>query len=209
MTQKGAVVFMKVNKITLDILDELLNYKYLETSYKIFWTEAILQEVYKGKSNLTFKELAIDMLVNAWEPIVNKGITFGRLDRFYRMTEEIQQIWNISSDVSQEDLRKLLYDNYDERLEAIIEELYEDTPYRLLEPLYEKALKGKKDSAKNAIISEQCKGDSSSFYKIDSEHKTIIVNPTWIKFIKSNKKTLDGWIRDKLAYFLERKAMKH
>lgn len=200
---------MKGNKITLDILDELLNYKYLETSYKIFWTEAILEEVYSGKRKMTFKDLAISMIVNAWDPIVNKGITFGRLDRFYRITQDLQETWRIDADVDKDVLRKMLYDNYDERLESIIEELYQDTPYRLLEPLYEKALKGKKDSAKNAIISEMCEQDNNSFYVIDNNSKSITLNPAWEKFIKGNKKVLEGWIRDKLAYFLERKAMKH
>lgn len=195
----------KQAKLSLDQLEELLTFKYLENSYKIFWMKAIIREVEKGNKEVSFLELALNMVVDAWELVVGKGITFGRHDKMYRIIEELRTTWSIDDDITREDLLETL--RYLPDIEEIVEDLYEDTPYRLYEPVYQRKLKGKKDSAKNQILLEAINEDTGALYRITEVH-TVIINETWIRYIKGNIKKVNGWLHDRLSYFLDEKAMK-
>ena len=111
----------KQAKLSLDQLEELLTFKYLENSYKIFWMKAIIKEVEKGNKEVSFLELALNMVVDAWELIVHKGITFGRHDKMYRIIEELRTTWSIDDDISREDLLETL--RYLPDIEETVEDL--------------------------------------------------------------------------------------
>lgn len=196
---------MKNNKPNLELLEPLLTFKYLENSYKIFWLKAIVAEIQEGNKEISFEKLGIRMIGDAWELIVDKNISFGRKDRVYRIIKELRETWGIQDDMEVHELIETL--SYLPDINSIIEDLYEDTPYKLFEPLYEKKLKGKKESAKEQIINDEIAKDESALYTI-TEFKSIILNEQWIKFIKNNTKSVEGWLHDRLCYFLDEKAMK-
>lgn len=196
---------MKQSKPSLEMLEPLLSFKYLDNSYKIFWLKGIVEEIKEGNQEITFEKIGIRMIANAWEYIVDKNISFGRKDRIYRIIKELRETWGIEDESSQQELREVL--SYLPDIHEIIEDLYEETPYRLFEPTYEKKLKGKKESAKEKIIKEEMEKDEMVLYTI-SEMKSIKLNEEWIRFIKKNEKSIEGWLHDRLCYFLDEKAMK-
>lgn len=196
---------MKTNKLSIEMLENLLAFKYLENSYKIFWVKGILQEIEEGNKEITFNRLGLRMIVEAWDFVVNKNISFGRKDRMYRIIGELRDVWGIQEDLDKEELLETL--GYLPDIEDIIDDLYEDTPYRLFEAIYEKKLKGKKESVKNELLKESANADPNALYQITDE-KSIRVNEMWVRYIKSNKGAVEGWIHDRLCYFLDERAMK-
>lgn len=196
----------KKSKFNIDQLDELLVFKYLENSYKIFWIKGIINELEKGQKEISFLDIALNMVIEAWELVVDKGITFGRHDKMHRVIEELKETWQIDNEISKEELLEIL--RYLPDIHETVEALYEDAPYRLFEPIYERKLKGKKDSAKNQILKDVVNEDGMLLYKITDE-KTIVLNTNWMKYIKGNKRLVEGWLHDKLCYFLDERAMKH
>ena len=196
---------VKTNKLSIEMLENLLAFKYLENSYKIFWVKGILQEIEEGNKETTFNRLGLRMIVEAWDFVVNKNISFGRKDRMYRIIGELRDVWGIQEDLGKEELLETL--GYLPDIEDIIDDLYEDTPYRLFEAIYEKKLKGKKESVKNELLKESANADPNALYQITDE-KSIKVNEVWVRYIKSNKEAVEGWIHDRLCYFLDERAMK-
>lgn len=196
---------MKQSKPSLEMLEPLLTFKYLENSYKIFWLRGILEEIKEGNKEITFEKIGIRMIANAWEYIVDKNISFGRKDRIYRIVKELRETWGIQDESSKQELIEVL--GYLPDIHEILEDLYEETPYKLFEPIYEKKLKGKKESVKEQIIKEEIEKDELVLYKI-TEMQSIIVNDQWIRFIKKSEKSIEGWLHDRFCYFLDEKAMK-
>lgn len=190
------------SKVDVYELDQLLNFKNLDTSYKLFWLKGILDEVQLGAHKITFQKLAIRMIAESWEYVVDKDVQFSREDRLHRIAEEIQNQWNIPGTIGKDEVLHTLEELWDSKLEAIVEELYEDTPYRFFEPLYEKALKGKKERDKNVLLEEKINQDGNLLYTIDSGAKMIIVNREWQAALKAKMKVVEGSYRDNLAYLL-------
>ncbi|MGL4345187.1 MAG: hypothetical protein ACRCTE_08325 [Cellulosilyticaceae bacterium] len=190
------------SKVDVYALDQLLNFKNLDTSYKLFWVKGILDEVQEGNKTISYQRLALRMVAESWEYVVHKGIQFSREDRLHRMAEEIDTKWNIASDLTKEELLTTLEGLWDEDMTQIVSELYEDTPYRLFEPLFEKALKGQKERDKNAWLQEKINAEGNLLYTIMSDQKKIQISKDWEVALKNNYKAIEGIYRDNLAYLL-------
>lgn len=195
----------KKSPIDLSTLELLLSYKYIDNSYKIFWFKAILVRALNNEKKITMHDLATEMVLGAWDLVVNKQITFGRLDKLHRTIEEIEMLYHVPNDISSSDLRKLVETIKDKVILDLMAELYEDTPYLFLEPLYEQKLKGKSHSKRKPIICELATADPASLYKIETA--SIVLNSDWIAYMKRNQKQIDNALHDALAFFLDKHAM--
>lgn len=196
---------LKKSPIDLSTLELLLSYKYIDNSYKIFWFKGILAKALKGEKKITMHDLAVEMVLGAWDLVTRKKITFGRLDKLHRTIEEIEALYHVSEEISDADLRKLVETIKDKDILDLYEELYEDTPYLFLEPLYEQKLKGKSHNKRKPIIQELASADPIALYKIEAD--SILLNGEWIAYMKRNQKQIDGIVRDSLAFFLDKHAM--
>lgn len=196
---------LKKSSIDLSTLELLLSYKYIDNSYKIFWFKGIVNKAIKDEKKISMHDLTVEMVLGAWDLVARKQITFGRLDKLHRTIEEIESLYHVSEDISESDLRKLVETITDKDILDLYEELYEDTPYLFLEPMYEQKLKGKSHSKRKPIIAELAAADPIALYTI--EDNTIILNNDWVTYIKRNQKQIDGIIRDCLAFFLDKHAM--
>lgn len=196
---------LKKSPIDLSTLELLLSYKYIDNSYKIFWFKGILTKALKGEKKITMHDLTVEMILGAWDLVARKKITFGRLDKLHRTIEEIEALYHVSEDISESDLRKLVETIKDKDILDLYEELYEDTPYLFLEPMYEQKLKGKSHSKRKPIITELAAADPIALYKIESN--SISLNGEWVTYMKRNQKQIDGILRDSLAFFLDKHAM--
>lgn len=195
----------KKSPIDLSTLELLLSYKYIDNSYKIFWFKGILSRAVNGEKKITMHDLAVEMILGAWDLVARKKITFGRLDKLHRTIEEIEALYHVSEEISESDLRKLIETIKDKVILDLIEYLYEDTPYLFLEPLYQQKLKGKSHNKRKPIICELAAADPASLYKIESN--SIVLNSEWAAYMKRNQKQIDDILRDCLAFFLDKHAM--
>lgn len=198
----------KAGKPQVSGIEELLVYKHLDNSYKIFWIQGIVNEVMQGNKKITFSDIGIQMVAGAWDMVLDKGITFGRLDKLYRAIEDIEEIVALGTECTQEEIIKELKGLNQKELHQIMCDIYEETPYTFLAPCYEGQLKGKTASKRLPAIEELVNADAKAIYKIDSTQKFITVNGEWANLIKNNKASLDAIIKDTLAFYLDRNAGK-
>jgi len=76
-------------------------------------------------------------------------------------------------------------------------------PYRLLSPFFKTQTKGLKDQKKNQLIVELAQEDYISMYTINQEYKTIHIRRNWMDYIIDNQALVKGWIKYKLALYLQ------
>ena len=195
----------KKSPIDLSTLELLLSYKYIDNSYKIFWFKGIVTKALEGQQKISMHDLSVEMVLGAWDLVVHKQITFGRLDKLHRTIEEIESLYHVSEDMAEKDLRTLVETIDDKDILSLYEELYEDTPYLFLEPLYEQKLKGKSHSKRKTMIAELTACDPIALYTFDQHN--IILNKDWMTYIQRHNKQIEGILRDSLAFFLDKHAM--
>lgn len=195
----------KKSPVDLATLERLLSYKYIDNSYKIFWFKSIVSKALQGEQKISMHDLSVEMVLGAWDLVARKQITFGRLDKLHRTIEEIESLYHVSEDISEKDLRILVESINDKAILDLFEELYEDTPYLFLEPLYEQKLKGKSHSKRKTMITELAACDPLSLYIFNKDH--ILLNKEWMTYIQRNPKIIEGLLRDSLAFFLDKHAM--
>lgn len=195
----------KKSPIELATLEHLLSYKYINNSYKIFWFKGIVSKALQGEQKISMHDLSGEMVLGAWDLVTRKQITFGRLDKLHRTIEEIVSLYHVSEDISEKDLRILVESINDKSILDLFEELYEDTPYLFLEPLYEQKLKGKSHSKRKTMITELAACDPLSLYTFNKHH--ILLNKEWMTYIQRNPKIIEDLLRDSLAFFLDKHAM--
>lgn len=198
---------IKKSPIDLSTLELLLSYKYIDNSYKLFWFKSLFYKSLNGAKKITLTDLAIEMILGAWDLVAVKNITFGRLDKLHRTIEEIESLYHVSPDISKEDLRILIENIKDKDILALIEDLYEDTPYQFVEPLYMQKLKGASYNKKKNLIIECTLSDPFALYQIDSVSHCIVLNNEWITYMKRHQKQIEGVLHDSLAYFLDKHAV--
>lgn len=198
----------KNNKENFPLLEKVMTFKYLDNSYKMLWLKSILEEVRKGNSTISFDDLAIHMLGEAWELVLVKGLTYGRLDKVHRILEEIDDIWHVDPYLTTDEAIDFMKKIALKELQPLLSDLYEDTPYRFLEPLYESKLKGKKESVKNQMLEELINADTKAPYEVSSAKKTITVRKEWVQWLKANNKQVDCLLKDTMAYYLDKNAGK-
>lgn len=189
-------------------LEKMLTFKYLDNSYKLLWVKSIVEEVALGNETIAFDTLAIDMLGEAWELVFVKQLTYGRLDKVHRILEEIDEIWHVDPYASREEAITFMKQIAMKELGPLLVDLYEDTPYRLLEPMYEAKLKGKKENTKNNLLETLINTDQGAMYQIDTSAKTIKMNKVWATWMKQNKKQIESLLKDSMAYYLDKNAGK-
>ncbi|MGL4362929.1 MAG: hypothetical protein ACRCSG_06680 [Cellulosilyticaceae bacterium] len=189
-------------------IETFLTFKNLDQSYKIFWLQSIVNEVIAGKTTITFEKQAINMLGEAWELIFMKNITLGRYDKIARILEEIDQKWQVEYNYKANEAVTFLEDTAYDDVQPLLLELYENTVFRLFETYYEKNVKKAKESEKNMLLQKLIDEDKHSLYKIDDSKKQIIINKEWCMWLKKNEKKVNAFIRDSLAYYLDKNASK-
>lgn len=196
------------NKEYMETLEKIMVFKNLDNSYKLLWLKAINEEVAKGNITISFDQLAIRMLAESWELVFVKNLTYGRLDKVHRILEAIDDQWYVDYQLAVEEAVDFMKKIAMKELQPLLSDLYEDTPYRFFEPLYESKLKGKKEGAKSHILEEIINKDTKSMYQVDTSKKTITLNKEWFTWMKGNKRQVDCLWKDTMAYYLDKNAGK-
>ena len=194
------------SKISISEIENLLVFKHLENSYKLFWFKAILDEVAVGKQKIYFLDLAKQMVAESWEMVFEKNRTLGRLDRVHHIAEEIEAKWHIGEKLSKEAVRSYLNDFNEKELSEIVADLYEETPYTFLEPMYEDKLNKRSINKRLPMIEALLNADEGAIYKVDSKQQCIVINQKWLAFFKKERRQIEAIWKDAMAYYLTRNA---
>lgn len=194
----------KKQNLDINSFEKILDYRYLTTSYKLYWFLGVFKEILAGKKFITFKDIVFRMITSAWYPLIEFHLNFGNMDQLDIIVDYLNKHYSISKDIKENDLLKFINTLNDDKFNSIKSNFYRYVPYRLLTPFFSKKLRGVKDSKKNKLIKELSFIDKS-LYSINDDEKTINIDNDWFDYIIENSKIIEGWVNYKLIYFLQQK----
>jgi len=89
----------------------------MTTSYKLYWLYAILIEVQQGNHELSFHQIIVRMITACWYSLLRFKLNLGQIDQLSRLVHKIADKYNISFDISENELYSFLLNLHDAELE--------------------------------------------------------------------------------------------
>jgi len=179
-------------------------------SYKFYWWLAIMELIKAGKTDrLSFEDIVFQIIAKIWYPVNYSDLSFGKLDQFSKYVLSIKDEYGLSSDIKESELLYFLVDNKDDEfIKSIVLKITRYVPYRFLRTWFSYETRGLKDSEVNdAIINLQDTKKEEIPYIIDLEHKTIILNSRYVKYILENYRLIESFTYFELLKYVEKKNL--
>ncbi len=192
------------DRVNVSVLSQIFDnttnsYKYL---FFLSLLDIIKRRQFDTLSPITFQEIIVEMLANAWYPHNYFKLSFGTQDQIANkldslnlaITEPILKF----RDTDKKLLRKSLqYQNLDD----IITFISRYVPFRLIRPFFAQKTKGLLDAKVNQTLIELCNDEfeiTKPIYRFDSQYlkdcTAIVFNQDWIEYIAENYLIVKGWV---------------
>ncbi|MCK8826799.1 hypothetical protein MWH25_03440 [Natroniella acetigena] len=189
--------------LNIQAFENMLQLKRMTNSYKLYWFTALFEEIKEGKEEVHFKQLVLRMIVKSWYSIVEYRLNFGSQDKLGKLVLDIYNYYDLNKNIKETDLLYFLKSQVDDEIiKQGIKHISKFVPYRLLSPFYPE-LKGVKDYKKNKLIAKLSLKDDRGIYRIEEDK--IIVNKNWFDYIYNNQVIIEGWLKYKLIYLLQKR----
>jgi len=173
-------------------------YKNTTATYKFYWFASILDILVKeGKTSMSFWEIIIGMIAEAWYPVHYFRISFGKSDSLSGQIIQLHQALHLPIDSDKELLKRDLAKNLNRpEIKSLLNVFTINVPYRFLSPWI------------NHITNNQVEAQSQTFYNncmyaIQGEH--IHVNPLWLPYLRDNYVILKEFTFWNLTLFLQKR----
>lgn len=167
-------------------------------TYKYYWFVSVLDIVVKEqRRKISFWEVIVGMVAEAWYPIHYFRLSFGKSDSFYNQIIEIQQILNIPVNAKKSDIKKAILNSLNTpRIKSILNVFKLNVPYRFLSP-WIKYTSDTQVSLLSQSFTNNC------LYAIQGE--TIEINPEWEQFLNDNYLILRDFAFWNLTDFIQKR----
>ncbi|AFZ48543.1 hypothetical protein Cyast_2600 [Cyanobacterium stanieri PCC 7202] len=185
--------------LNISALSQLFNST--TNSYKYLFFSALLDILERNLFDcelISFRELVVEMLANAWYPHVFFKLSFGKQDQISLKLDKL----NIQSEKEAITRKDILITTLNKsNVDDIINSLMRYVPFRLIRPFVLQELKGVKDGdINNSIVklSRELFEQKKPLYSFNSQDyksiDSIVIHPEWINYIKENFIILKGWV---------------
>jgi len=191
------------------------SYKYL---YFLSLLDILKRKNFDISSSITFKEIIIEMLANAWFPHTYSRLSFGTQDKITQKLDslnlEISEPILKFTDTDKKLLRKTISS---QELKDIINYFKKYVPFRLLCPFLEEELKAENvdrgtgnnlDLAMPNIAQKYFEIKKPLYYFNSTEYKncnSIIFSPEWAKYLQENYQIVRGWASWEFLKYMQQK----
>lgn len=175
-------------------------------SYKLFWFKAILHEVSRGRSAITFQELIDRMIVDAWYMVGEYKLNLGPADTLEKTVLYIAEKEDFLPTEKEEVILAYLRESDDKKLKDFKRVLGLNVPYRLQAPLIPNP--GSKLWYKTSEIADYINAQDGILYLIEHDgplYSRIIIDDAWMEYIQNNLGILIGWTDYNLITYLQRR----
>jgi HNH endonuclease len=187
-----------------------LVFQNVDTTYKFFWFLSVLHKAnaapFRTALPLAIKELAREMIAQAWPCRRLFKLWFGHQDRLQGLIDQLAQSSGLSDSARLDEVRDAAL----ELTEADLSVLQDFVPYRFLTPWLRSALVGVNDHARNQLIqllaarsSKSPRPTPYSFDKVIGRPKQIIVGSKWLTFLQSNHLPFRAFAQLSVARYFE------
>ena len=173
-------------------------YKNTTATYKFYWFASILDILVKeGKTSMSFWEIIIGMIAEAWYPVHYFRISFGKSDSLSGQIIQLQQALHLPIDSDKELLKRDLAKNLNRpEIKSLLNVFTINVPYRFLSPWI------------NHITNYQVEALSQTFYNncmYAIKGEQIHVNPLWVPYLRDNYVILKEFTFWNLTLFLQKR----
>lgn len=179
----------------------------MSESYKLFWFQAIVNQVTGGKCTVSYEELVNDMIADAWYMVAEYKLNLGPSDNLEMLIRYAFKASGLKSSASRKEILAYLGTDGDKQLTAYKRKLIQNVPYRLQSPFLE-GFRGKSWSVSVKALSEELNQRPNLIYYfggLSGLKQTISVQPEWSAYILENQEILKGWIQFHLIEYLQRR----
>ena len=184
------------NRINTQVLAQIFNNTV--ATYKYYWFLSLLdQVVLHKKKEISFWEIIIGMIADAWYPIHYFRLSFGNADSLYDQIKLLQTELNIPVDANKTEIKALLSNHLDSpRIISHLRVFSYNVPYRFLSPWITFTYNA--DVVRRSVAFEnQC------IYGITGD--SIKINPDWMEYLQNNYQILRDFTFWNLATFLQKR----
>ncbi len=175
--------------------------------YKLFWFQAIVEQVHAGKTLLSYDELINSMIADAWYMVTEYRLNLGPADNLEDLVHYAQNLFGLKSSEKKSAVISAVKNSQDRDLLRRKQILTYNVPYRLQAPFMHD-LKGKAWDGPKSELSGRINSYSGLLYRFDSIaglQSTIAVDEKWCGYITSNYEIIMGWIQYNLIQYLQRR----
>ena len=195
---------------------DLIEIKYLtrlfdnkSECYKLFWFEAIVDLVSKGRYSATYDELINEMIVSAWYMVSEYHLNLGPSDTLEALIHRLMQLNNgiLKTSDSRENILAFISDCQDNDVRSMKRTLTKNVPYRLQSPFLEN-VKGKDWNVPEKSLAEKINLEKRLIYyftDISGMQSRITIQKRWADYIDSNREIIKGWIEYNKIMYLQRR----
>jgi len=171
-------------------------------SYKFFWYISLLDLNRIGdKHRYTVWDVGLEMVINSWHPVLFHSLSFGKQDSLPMAVSQISRMFSLKADINKEELRQWMHNNSGNlELRKVIDFLPKNVPYRFLRPWIDTA----NDSE---VVRRSHEYENGCPYSImfENDRMYIVINDSWIQFLRDNYLEQRQYAISRLASFLERR----
>jgi hypothetical protein len=176
-------------------------------SYKFLFLLSILDilssRFFKVPAAIDLKEIAVEMLVNAWYPHSVFRLSFGLQDKIAQNLDRLA----LKSDKS---ILEATGDNRHVLRQAIAKGgveagLLRYVPFRLIRPFFETG--GLKDSQVNQqiqVMADRLFETRKPLYKFNDSATSILIHPEWVSYLQNNDRVVRGWVLWNWLQYMQR-----
>jgi len=193
----------KSDRVNVSLLSQIFDntttsYKYL---YFLSLLDIIRRRQFDTLSPISFQEIVVEMLANAWYPHNYFKLSFGTQDQIANKLEslalEITEPILKYRDTDKKLLRKAIQA---QAVDDIVTFISRYVPFRLIRPFFDRETKGLVDAKVNQVIVNLSRHQFDvikPLYHFDFEYvkdcKGIILHQDWVEYFAENYLVVRGW----------------
>ncbi|MCP6761822.1 MAG: hypothetical protein NHB32_24430 [Fischerella sp. CENA71] len=190
-------------KVDVSVLSQIFNnttnsYKYL---YFLSLLDILKRRNFDTLSPISFQDIIVEMLANAWYPHNYFKLSFGTQDQIASKLDALElEITEPILKFRDTDNKLLRNTINSQNIDDIISSINRYVSYRLIRPFFAQETRGLKDYDVNQTIINLANNQFDSkkpLYYFNAEDQkncnAIILNPDWIQYLEENYTIVRGW----------------
>jgi len=183
-------------KLDTKVLTQIFNNTV--ATYKYYWFVSIIDILVKEqRRKISFWEVIVGMIAEAWYPIHYFRLSFGKADSLYIQIVELQKVLNIPIDAKKDDIKKKIFYNLnDPKIKGLLRVFTLNVPYRFLSPWINY-------TTDYHVIEQSQLFTNNCMYSINGD--SIEINPRWENYLNENYLILKDFTFWNLTVFLQKR----